>query len=319
MGRNETAESVDAVALFSDEGGLLIGGHALNSDNMLKTLARWCKLWDGSPFDRVRAGDGSGILYGRRMALHQLAQPEVMTQLLSDRIANGQGFLSRCLVAWPTSTIGTRHIERYEWAGDRFELKRLFAAFKHMLETPPQTEGQQGQELTPHLLTLTEDAVALAVAGNNQFETLMHPGAELCELRDRTSKALDNAIRIAAILAVMEGGLDTREITRRHLERGLFVIQWDLAEALRIRGAVAVPRSVLDAEALLEWLKQQGLKQFRSRQPMNSGPAQLRSKPRVMGAIGVLVEAGYLRENEAGIFVDGVKARLSWRVCPDVF
>ena len=90
-----------SVALFSDEGGLLIGGHALNSENALKTMARWCKLWDGSPFDRVRAGDGAGVLYGRRMAFHQLAQPDVMATLLSDRMANGQGLLARCLVAWP--------------------------------------------------------------------------------------------------------------------------------------------------------------------------------------------------------------------------
>jgi len=67
-------------------------------------MARWCKLWDGSPFDRVRAGDGVGILYGRRMCMHQLAQGDVMVKLLSDRMANGQGLLARCLVAWPEST-----------------------------------------------------------------------------------------------------------------------------------------------------------------------------------------------------------------------
>lgn len=51
-----------SVALFSDEGGLLIGGHALNSDNALKTMARWCKIWEGAPFDRVRAGDGAAAI-----------------------------------------------------------------------------------------------------------------------------------------------------------------------------------------------------------------------------------------------------------------
>ena len=119
-----------SVALFSDEGGLLIGGHALNSDNALKTFARWCKLWDGAAFDRVRAGDGAGVLYGRRMALHQLAQPEVMVKLLSDPMANGQGLLARCLVAWPVSTIGTRHTNHFEWAGDRREMKRLYTVHK---------------------------------------------------------------------------------------------------------------------------------------------------------------------------------------------
>jgi putative DNA primase/helicase len=58
---------------------------------------------------------------------------------------------------------------------------------------------------------------------------------------------------------------DAREITRRHLERGLAIMQWYLAEALRIRGAVAVPQPVVDAEALLEWLRQRDFRQFRSR------------------------------------------------------
>ncbi|MBY0376969.1 MAG: DUF3987 domain-containing protein, partial [Gammaproteobacteria bacterium] len=101
------------IALFSDEGGLLIGGHALNSDNALKTMTRWSKMWDGSPFDRVRSTDGSGVLYGRRMAMHQLAQPEVMTMLLSNHMANEQGLLARCLVAWPDSLIGSRIDDEY--------------------------------------------------------------------------------------------------------------------------------------------------------------------------------------------------------------
>ena len=195
-----------SVALFSDEGGLLIGGHALNSDNALKTMARWCKLWDGSPFDRVRASEGASVLYGRRMAFHQLAQPDVMTTLLSDRMANGQGLLARCLVAWPESTIGMRQITNYEWAGDRHELKRLFAVFKRLMEAQPIT-GKSSQELDPIELPLSEDAKTLAIAANNQFETLMQHGGDLAELRDRTSKAVENACRIAGVFAVIEGGL----------------------------------------------------------------------------------------------------------------
>ena len=270
-----------SVALFSDEGGLLIGGHALNSDNALKTMARWCKLWDGSPFDRVRAGDGAGVLYGRRMAFHQLAQPDVMATLLSDRMANGQGLLARCLVAWPDSTIGTRHIERYEWAGDRHELKRLFAVFKGLMEAEPPS-GKSPQELDPFALPLSEDAKNLAVAANNQFETLMARGADLAELRDRTSKAVENACRIAGVLAVIEGGLSAKEIGKNHLERGLMLVQWYLAETLRIRGAAAIPQSVLDAEMLSAWLHARDMKQFRSKQILKSGPNQLRNKTRLL-------------------------------------
>lgn len=302
-----------SVALFSDEGGLLIGGHALNSENALKTMARWCKLWDGSPFDRVRAGDGAAVLYGRRMAMHQLAQPEVMTTLLSDRMANGQGLLARCLVAWPESTIGTRFVTSFEWAGERREVKRLFAVLKGLMEAQPRT-GKSEQELDPVELPLSAEAAQLAVAAQNQFETLMAAGADLAELRDRTSKALENACRIAGVLAVVEHGMAARELSADHLQRGLVLVQWYLAEALRIRGAAAVPQSVSDAEMLSAWLRERGLRVFRSRQPLNAGPLPVRNKPRLMAAISELVTCGYLVENLPGEDVDGVKARLSWRV-----
>ena len=308
-----------SVALFSDEGGLLIGGHALNSDNALKTLARWCKLWDGSPFDRVRAGDGAGILYGRRMAMHQLAQPDVMSMLLSDRMANGQGFLARCLVAWPTSTIGARQVTAFEWAGDRPDVQRLFAVFKGLLEAQPRYSDDNKQELDPIALALEgQDARQLAVDASNQFESLMGAGQELAEMTDRGSKAMDNAMRIAAVLAVMESGTGTRSIKRDHLERGLTLVQWYLGEALRIRGIAAIPPEVVDAEALLDWLKERGLRHFRSVQPLQRGPAQLRNKSRLMDAIAELEQAGYIRRNEPGTTVDGVRARLSWEVNPNV-
>lgn len=302
-----------SVALFSDEGGLLIGGYALNSDNALKTMARWCKIWDGSPFDRVRAGDGAAILYGRRMAMHQLAQPDVMTLLLSDRMANGQGLLSRCLVAWPESTIGTRQTARFEKPEDRREVKRLLAVLTELMEAEP-TTGKSKQELDPRALPLNDDAEILAVAGLNEFEKLMAVGADLAELRDRTSKALENACRIAGVTTAIDNGLSAQEIDRPHLEQGLILMQWYLYEALRIRAASAVPQSVLDAESLSRWLKDRNLRMFRSHHVLNAGPSHLRNKPRFVNAVKELEENGYLTKNEPGTLVDGVRTKLSWTV-----
>lgn len=303
-----------SVALFSDEGGLLIGGHALNSDNFLKTITRWSKMWDGAPFDRVRAGDGVGVLYGRRMALHQLAQGEVMVKLLSDRMANGQGLLARCLVAWPESTIGTRHAAVFEWAGDRPELKRLFAVLSGLLEAKPSTSDRNPQELQPIELALTPLAAEMALAANNQFEGLMAKGNELSEMRDRASKASEIACRIAGVLAVIEGGLNTCEINEQHLARGLELIQWYLAEALRIRGAAAVPQGVQDAEALLSWLQARDMRLFATTGLLKNGPAQLRNKTRLMNAIEQLVGAGYVTACPAGTEVEGIKVRKAWEV-----
>ncbi|RCX08256.1 putative DNA primase/helicase [Extensimonas vulgaris] len=303
-----------SVALFSDEGGLLIGGHALNSDNALKTMARWCKLWDGSPFDRVRAGDGVGILYGRRMCMHQLAQGDVMVKLLSDRMANGQGLLARCLVAWPESTIGTRQVDQFEWAGDRRELKRMFAVLSGLMEAAPPTSDECGQVLEPVELELTDEAKALSIAAHNQFETLMAPGCELSELRDRASKALENACRIAGVLTAIEQGVTARHINAETLARGLVLVQWYLAETLRVRGVAAVPREVQDAETLLAWLRERGMQRFRTAPVLTKGPAQLRNKARLTAAVDALVSTGYLLPLPAGTEIDGIKARLAWEV-----
>jgi putative DNA primase/helicase len=302
-----------SLGLFSDEAGLLIGGHAFNSDNALKTMARWCKMWDGSAFDRVRAGDGSAVLYGRRLAMHQLAQPDVMSLLLSNRMANGQGLLARCLVAWPESTIGSRHIELFEQPRDRTELKHLFAKLKILTEVKPRS-GKNEQELDPIELTLTDDAKEMAINAMNQFETLMQLGNDLSELRDRASKALENACRIAGVLTAVEEGLSATSINTERLARALIIIQWYLKETLRIKGAAVVPQSVCDAESLSKWLDINGYLVFRSYLILNKGPSHLRNKKRFEAAISELVTNGYLIENELGTMVDGIRARKSWRV-----
>lgn len=310
--------SQPSVALFSDEGGLLIGGHAMNSENVLKTMSRWCKLWDGSPYDRVRAGDGAGTLYGRRMALHQLAQPEVMSSLLDNSLANGQGFLARCLVAWPESTIGSRQVERFLNPKDRPEARKLYGKLKSLFEAPPSTNPLNQRELTPYALKLSKDASNLALKASNEFENLMKPGAELSELKDRTSKALDNALRLAAVLAVIDQGIGCREISAEHVCRGLDLIQWYLGEALRIKSASYVTQEIQDAETLIGWLKNKGIRLFRSKQVLKDGPNHLRSKPRFDKAIEVLTNSGWIETNKEGVEVDGVIAKRSWRVSDHV-
>ncbi len=303
-----------SIGLFSDEAGLLIGGHALNSDNALKTMARWCKLWDGAAFDRVRAVDGSGVLYGRRLAMHQLAQPDVMSVLLGDRMANGQGFLARCLVAWPESTIGTRQITEFIQPRDRQEVKCLFAKLKTLMEAAPRTSEKNAQELNPIELPLSAGAKQMSINGLNQFETLMQTGNDLSELRDRASKALENACRIAGVLTAIEDGLSACIIDENRLGRGLIIVQWYLAEMLRIRGSAVIPLCVTDAESLSKWLDSRGHQVFRTVQVLTNGPSHLRNKKRLDAAIGELVTNGYLVENVPGIIVDGVKTKKSWKV-----
>jgi len=112
----------------------------------------------------------------------------------------------------------------------------------------------------------------------------------------------------------LTGDCPAREVDRPHLEHALVLMQWYLREALRIRGTAVIPQSVLDAESLSAWLKDRGLRVFRSKQVLNGGPSPLRNKTRLIAAIKELESNGYLIENETGTVVDGARTRLSWEV-----
>lgn len=86
----------------------MLGGHAMNAENRLKTIASLSKLWDGTAIDRVRAGDGSRVLYGRRCSVHLMAQPGATDTFLNDGVSIDHGILSRFLIVKPESTKGTR-------------------------------------------------------------------------------------------------------------------------------------------------------------------------------------------------------------------
>ncbi len=133
------------------------------------------------------------------------------------------------------------------------------------------------------------------------------------------SGLLYDACRIAGVLTVIEKGLSAREVGSDQLVRALVLVQWYLQEALRIRGAAAVPQSVTDAEMLLDWFKGRNIAAFRSVMILQNRPNPIRNKNRLNAAIKQLTANGYLIENESGTLIDGVRARISWRVCPGVF
>ena len=99
------AEGHPSLGLFSAEGGGFLGGHAMRDEGRLRALTGLSELWDGSPLKRTRAGEGSIHLPGRRLALHLMVQPGIAPLLLGDKLANGQGFLSRL---WSVSRLQLR-------------------------------------------------------------------------------------------------------------------------------------------------------------------------------------------------------------------
>lgn len=243
-------------ALFNDEGGQFFGGHAMNKDNMLKTIAGLSKYWDGAPIYRTRAAEGeTSAMYERRLSVHLLVQPRVAADVLSDRMLLEQGLLARFLIAESRTLAGTRLMkedqERHERdAEQQPSVQRFQQRIAGLLEIEPCLAEDGGLELP--CLTLDERAYSLWVHFYNETEREQGPGRELEIVKPHASKTAEQALRLAGVFAVLE---DTQAITRDQMQRAWTLAIYYLLNALRSAQLAEQDHAHRQARELLEWLR----------------------------------------------------------------
>lgn len=243
-----------SLGMFSSEGGQFIGGHGMSQDNKLKTVAAISCIWDGKPIKRVRAGDGSIILPGRRVSMHLMAQPGVAAQMLSDPVLADQGLLSRLLVSAPGSTAGTRFHRPVSQAVEEV-LNQYNQHILGILQHPlPLAEGKRN-ELAPRGLPFNATAKKAMIGFSDHIERLCAAGGDLEPVRGLANKLAEHAARLAGVFALTDD-LMIAEITEEHASGGITLAQYYAGEALRLFGEGGISRDILLAEKLLQWLHQ---------------------------------------------------------------
>lgn len=299
-----------SLGLFNDDAGDFLDGHAMNRENRTKSAAGFSKLWDSGEFSRIRAGDGAAKFYGRRLAMHVMVQPVIAERVLSDDVLNGQGFLPRCLIAWPDSTVGTRVYNDGDLSGDP-ALNRYWSIMNDLLTTAaPLREGSRN-ELAPRMLTLTGEAKAYWVGVHDAIEADMK--GEYANVQAWASKAAANALRIAGVLTLVEKP-DANVIGLDAINRAAQLAGYYLREAVRVIGTASVPARVRNAEALLAWCRETGRALLYSTAALNGGPNAIRTNDAFSEAVDVLEAAGWISHIEGGMEVDGAHRRRVWRV-----
>ncbi len=237
-------------ALFSDEGGQFFGGHAMNPENALKTIAGLSKYWDGAAIFRTRAADGeTSAMWGRRLSIHLQVQPRVAAGVLSDRMLLEQGLLARFLVAESRSLAGSRLYAPKD-ANQHPVVVRFHQRITALLEYEPSTGEDGGLELPQ--LRPDDDATALWVDSYNRTEMAQARGALLEIVKPHASKAAEQALRLAGVFAVLEG---TQAITEEQMGRAWTLATYYLQNALRAAQLAEQDHAHRQARELLEWLK----------------------------------------------------------------
>lgn len=301
------------VGAFTDEAALVFGGHGMTKETVARTAGTLCKLWDNGTLDRVRAMDGATKLYGRRMALHLMAQPVIAERALSDDVLAGQGFLARCLLAWPQSTAGTR-LYRAEGLDGDAALARMASRLGQLHRTPmPLAEGEE-QELKPPPLRLSPDAKQAWMQLHDAIEVELRPGGRFTTVQPWANKTPEQALRIAGVLTMVDGGSFVIEVDT--MARAAELALWHLNEAVRLAGTAELSPEIRDAEALLLWCHETGRRHLHSRDALRNGPNRIRDTKRFKQAMTELERTGWAEYVEDGMNLDGAHRQNVWRIEP---
>ncbi|MGH1454559.1 MAG: DUF3987 domain-containing protein [Paracoccaceae bacterium] len=305
------AEGQPSLGLFSDEGGQFLGGFAMSKDQRTKTLGAFNDLWQGKPIQRTRAGEGSVVLFGRRLAVHLMAQPAVLRDFMADPIATDIGFLPRFLITEPPSTIGTRlHAKTCTnpTALGAFS-KRLTAILETAMPMDEQTRA-----LSPRVLPLSEQARAVLVQFSDRVEIAQRSGGKYEGVTGYASKAAEQAARIAAVLTLWSD-LEAPRVEAATMADAVDLAEFYLNEALRLKDAAIISAETAKAELLRVWL----LDKWKHPdivpcEVVQSGPNSLRELKTVKGALKTLVDAGWLASLDTGAVIRGSARQVAYKI-----
>jgi DNA-binding XRE family transcriptional regulator len=302
-----------SMGIFSAEGGQFIGGHGMSVDNKLRTAAGFSLLWDGAPLTRVRAGDGTMVLPGRRMSVHLMAQIDVAATMLSDRTLVDQGLLSRCLVSAPDSTAGFRQWRDADPQAEA-DVKRYGARLLDILERPLPLASGKLNELKPRALVLSSGAKNVLVGFFNEIEAQLKPNGALVPIKGLVNKLHEHAARIAAVLALVDD-IDVAEVSPDNMADGIVLAQYYATEALRLFEAGRVSPDLQLAIRLCDWVRfswQDDLIALPDiyQRSLNS----IGDKATARRIVGILEDHGYLDRVPGGATLNGVRRKDVWRV-----
>lgn len=301
------AEAMPALGLFSDEGATFLGGWSMQEENQAATGGMLSKLWDGSPIKRVRADkeNGTQILYGRRLCLHLMVQPDIAGKLLGNPAVRNQGLLSRILVAAPKSLKGSRF-----WVDPsekhHADLAKYHQRLGRLLSTEFTFRDPQTRALDLQIINLTPEAKAKLIEFSDHCERQLGHGGPYEQIADFASKMTENATRLAATISYFEGGSKALDagLSVQATQAGIALMEFYASEAARLYGTSALDDDMANAATLIEWIRKRSLPAVGLRFLNRRGPTQVRSAAKLKRAVDNLVEFRHLVPIKDGAMLD---------------
>ncbi len=295
------AKKWPSAAIMAAEGGMILGGHGMSKETLVRNLALINVLWDGASVTVDRRTKESFRVAGARLTVAIQVQSGLLLDFVQSTrgLARSSGFLARFLIAWPESTQGFRDF--CEPPPGYPALSAYHAQLRTLLERQG-TLDEHGR-LVPRVLPLESAAKRSWVAWHDNVEHSMRPTREMADLKDVAAKAADNLARVAAVLAVFEDPTTT-VVAERHICAAAALMNWHLQEARRFFGAHSPPQDLADTIALDTWLIETARRsggRVRKLDARQRGPHAVRERERFLAALTILEgEAAHVRLERSG-------------------
>lgn len=300
--------------LFTAEGGLFIGGSAMNDDTRMRTGALLNTLWDGGPIRRLRVGTGATFLPGRRCSAHIMVQPAIASRFLADATLDGIGTLARTLLVAPAGTAGTRMFRDPSPVAAAV-LADYDVRLSALMSRPTRAKGDDATVLDPVPLTLDPDARAMWIAFHDAVEGGQREGGELRPIQAFASKMAEHAGRLAAVLTVYADP-DAREVGADAMAGGIELAKHYAAELLRLQGAAGVTPNLQLAARLLAWWQARPDPRCHLAAIYQRGLNAIGDAATARRIVTILEEHGHVDRLPAGTVLEGKPRNEAWGLVP---
>lgn len=290
------AENGERLTLISDEGGLfdILAGRYSNG---IPNLDLFLQAHTGTPV-RVHRGSRPDVIMDRPALTIALSpQPSVLKGLASQPGFRGRGLLARFLYALPVSQLGYRTLTSHPIPS---AVRQVYQKTITTLMNLTPLKDASGQ-LQPYVLTLSPDAHAEWKDFQRTVEKKMRDGGDYEHIQDWAGKLPGAAARLAGLLHCAKHA-DTLPsnlaITLVTMQRALSLAAFYQAHALAAFDIMGADPDLEKARRVLRWVEREQKKAFTARECFQALRGTYPRMDQLTPAFAVLLERGYLIEQE---------------------
>lgn len=277
------------IGIIASEGGLfetLMGRYSKGIPNLDLVL----KSWDTKePVTIDRISRDTIVIDQPWLSLGLAVQENVLKSLGERPEAVGRGLTGRFLIALPPSKVGYRRLASMseQTAGEFTQRAQILETYLASIKSPVE-------------VALTPEANKVLAETEMAWEIRRRKGGDLAAIPEWSNKLVSHTVRVAALLhliRVVYQDSQSWKPDEQDMENAVALMEWMVAHVTQAHRVMGFNKSASDADALLTYLRDNDLREFKVRDLHQKLRKQRRFKDIavVRKALNVLTAEGWAK------------------------